>query len=63
MQLQDAVVVLPSTNRTNWYYTMALPKIRNTYLSAFNDVKLHTVYGSACQRRGDIITQNNYIER
>jgi len=39
MQSQGAIVVLPSTNRTNWYYTMALPKIGNTCLSAVNDVK------------------------
>jgi hypothetical protein len=30
VHLQGAVVVLPNTNRTNWYYIMALPKIGNT---------------------------------
>jgi len=38
MQLQGAVV-LPNTNRINWYYTTALPKIGNTWLSAVNGVK------------------------
>jgi hypothetical protein len=38
MQLHGAVVLLPNTNKANWYYTMALPKIGNTELSAVKDV-------------------------
>lgn len=39
MQLYGAVIVLPITNGTNWYYTVALPKIGNTKLSVVKDVK------------------------
>jgi hypothetical protein len=39
MQLYGAVVVLPSTKRTNWCYSMTLPKVGNMELSAVKDVK------------------------